>query len=70
MTSVNGHKTKAESISERSRNIESYGLSKTGSEEKVTVKKRRLGFYTGEQFYMADDFDETPECFKEYCTFE
>lgn len=29
-------------------------------------KKRTLGTFSGEDFFMADDFDETPECFKEY----
>ena len=28
--------------------------------------KRVLGIWNNEQFFMADDFDETPECFKEY----
>ncbi len=28
-------------------------------------QKRSAGGLTG-KFYMADDFDETPECFKEY----
>ncbi|MBQ3800333.1 MAG: DUF2281 domain-containing protein [Treponema sp.] len=27
--------------------------------------KRHAGGLTGD-FYMADDFDETPDCFKEY----
>ena len=29
-------------------------------------KKRELGVFKKEGFYMAEDFDETPECFKEY----
>ena len=30
------------------------------------TKKRTLGRLEGKMIYMADDFDETPECFKEY----
>ena len=29
-------------------------------------KKRKLGALKGKLIYMADDFDETPDCFKEY----
>lgn len=29
-------------------------------------KKRTLGRLEGKMTYMADDFDATPECFKEY----
>ena len=29
------------------------------------MPKRQAGGLTG-KFYMADDFDETPDCFKEY----
>ena len=36
-------------------------------EEKKT--KRKLGALKGKLVYMADDFDETPDCFKEYLTF-
>ena len=25
-----------------------------------------LGYFADDEFYMSDDFDETPECFKEY----
>lgn len=28
--------------------------------------RRELGIFKGSLKYMADDFDETPECFKEY----
>ena len=28
--------------------------------------KRKLGTLKGKLIYMADDFDETPGCFKEY----
>ena len=35
----------------------------TGTQTKKT--KRSAGGLTG-RFYMADDFDETPDCFKEY----
>lgn len=27
---------------------------------------RKLGSLVGELVFMADDFDETPDCFKEY----
>ena len=30
------------------------------------VHKRQLGVFENESFYMADDFDETPDSFKEY----
>ena len=33
--------------------------------EKNGSAKRHAGGLTGD-FYMADDFDETPDCFKEY----
>ncbi|MBQ3967851.1 MAG: DUF2281 domain-containing protein [Lachnospiraceae bacterium] len=29
-------------------------------------KKRVLGIWDNEHFFMADDFDNTPDCFKEY----
>ena len=38
---------------------------KTGGEEKKN-KKRTLGVFNGEDFFMSEDFDETPDCFKEY----
>lgn len=38
--------------------------SKKNSNDKA--KKRVLGIWDKEQFFMADDFDETPDCFKEY----
>ena len=28
--------------------------------------KRKLGVFKEEPFFMAEDFDDTPECFKEY----
>ena len=33
---------------------------------KANGKKRNLGCLEGGLVYMADDFDETPDCFKEY----
>lgn len=36
---------------------------RTGSQKKV--QKRTPGGLTG-KFFMAPDFDETPDCFKEY----
>ncbi len=41
--------------------------SRTSSIPPVTKgqTKRHAGGLTGD-FYMADDFDETPDCFKEY----
>ena len=36
----------------------------SGTEKKG--KKRELGVFKQDGFYMADDFDETPPCFKEY----
>lgn len=38
--------------------------SKNNSNDKT--KKRVLGIWDKEQFFMADDFDETPDCFKKY----
>ena len=38
---------------------------KTSGNKKVG-KKRKLGVFKEEPFFMAEDFDETPECFKEY----
>lgn len=29
-------------------------------------KRRTLGRLEGKMLFMADDFDETPDCFKEY----
>ena len=37
----------------------------TGGKRNLSVK-RRLDAFKTDQFFMADDFDETPECFKEY----
>jgi hypothetical protein len=39
---------------------------KAKSTDKKVKKKRKLGVFKKEGFYMAEDFDETPECFKEY----
>lgn len=39
---------------------------KAKSSDKKGKKKRELGVFKKEDFYMAEDFDETPECFKEY----
>ena len=30
------------------------------------TKKRKTNTLAGGMFFMAEDFDETPECFKEY----
>ncbi len=30
------------------------------------MHRRNLGLWATEPFYMSDDFDETPDCFKEY----
>ena len=36
-------------------------------EENYSVKsKRRLGLLSDKFHFVSDDFDETPECFKEY----
>ena len=46
-----------------------YILDETYTERganKTKNKKRQLGVFKEEPFFMADDFDETPECFKEY----
>jgi hypothetical protein len=32
----------------------------------VKKKKRTAGVWKNDKFFMADDFDATPECFKEY----
>lgn len=45
-------------------------MNRTEKEAKTEIEKekkiyRKPGGLTGD-FYMADDFDETPECFKEY----
>ena len=37
----------------------------TASSAKKQKPKRQAGGLTG-KFYMASDFDETPDCFKEY----
>ncbi|MBQ9390726.1 MAG: DUF2281 domain-containing protein [Lachnospiraceae bacterium] len=38
--------------------------------EKTKVSEDEKGFpfdvFAGDMIYMADDFDETPDCFKEY----
>ena len=39
---------------------------KTKPSEYRPKKKRDLGIFKESSFYMADDFDETPACFKEY----
>lgn len=41
-------------------------LKAKSSNEGKTGKKRVLGVFKDESFFMADDFDETPSCFKEY----
>ncbi len=41
-------------------------LKTKSSGNKTKNKKRQLGVFKEEPFFMADDFDETPECFKEY----
>lgn len=32
----------------------------------INAKKRTLGRLEGKMTYITDDFDDTPECFKEY----
>lgn len=44
--------------------IDSQGLCYEKPDE-TPKPKRRPGIATG-RFWMADDFDETPECFKDY----
>ena len=39
---------------------------KKAKTEKAKRPKRTYGIFKGSLKYMADDFDETPECFKEY----
>lgn len=41
-------------------------LKTKSSGNKTKNKKRQLGVFKEEPFFMTDDFDETPECFKEY----
>ena len=36
------------------------------SNDQLKDNKRELGLFKQDGFYMADDFDETPLCFKEY----
>ncbi len=36
------------------------------SGDKKPNPKRTLGVFKEDSFFMADDFDDTPECFKEY----
>ncbi|MCR5788823.1 MAG: DUF2281 domain-containing protein [Lachnospiraceae bacterium] len=36
------------------------------SQKSENTTKRELGALEGRLIYIADDFDETPECFKEY----
>ena len=46
--------------------IEVLGLlKKLMKSEKKKGVKRKFGVYKG-KFWMADDFDETPDCFKDY----
>jgi len=47
--------------------IEYILLLKTEDSENGTGgHKRKLGVYKDEFFYMSEDFDEVPDCFKEY----
>lgn len=40
--------------------------SATNKESRQNLSKRKPGILSGGLLYMADDFDETPDCFQEY----
>ena len=39
---------------------------KNDEQVEAYIHKRKLDVFKGGLIYMADDFDDTPECFKEY----
>lgn len=41
-------------------------MSSVENRKKTPLKNRKPGLLEGNLIYLADDFDETPECFKEY----